>query len=153
MGQIPVGSVPGLENRHFDGFNQAGGIGTSFPGNVIGGAVVHGCPDNGQSQGDIHPVLEMNQLKGNQSLVMVHAHHGITTGLYGVIEHRIRGHGPLNIQALVLCGFDSRGNDSLFFMTEKTGFSGMGIQSGHGQAGGFNIEPGFKICTCQMDNV
>lgn len=51
--------------------------------------MINGCSDNRQSQGDIDPIVEMEQFQGDETLIVVHADHRIILTLNGKMKERI----------------------------------------------------------------
>ena len=65
----------------FDGTGHVSRISHTLAGYVERRPVIHRGSDDGQSQGDIHSLVEGHQFLGNVALVVIHRNDGIVVPL------------------------------------------------------------------------
>lgn len=92
-----------------------------------------------QAEGDVHGVVEVQQLERDEPLVMVHCNDGVEVAAGGVAENRVghggagEGGGPGIIEAR-----DGGLDDAGFLVAEGSVFPGVGVEAGDGDAGAGN---------------
>ncbi len=91
-----VAPPPGHCRRHFDRGFEAVRRDPAGAGQVVGGTVVHRGADDGESQGDVDSVDKVQELQGNQALIVVHADHRGEFAMSMPPEEGIRREGTLN---------------------------------------------------------
>src|SRR4051794_24260669 len=96
--------------------------------------MIDGSTDDGEPQGDVHAVIEMEQFQGDQSLVVVHADNGVEVAFGGKMEQGVRGNRTDGIDAGAYGIFHSRTDDPDFLVAEKAGFAAVRIQGEDGEA-------------------
>ena len=57
-----------------EGGDDVGGIGLTLPCDIESCTMIHARSDAGNAQGYIDSVPKMQELKGSQSLIVIHAH-------------------------------------------------------------------------------
>ena len=99
--------------------------------------MVRRSPRLRQAEGDVHRLVEIQQLERDQSLVVVHRQHRIEFPLRRIAENRIRhiraGEGG---EAGFVERGDGGGDDGFFLAAESAVLPGMGVQPADGDAGG-----------------
>lgn len=75
-----------------DGGDHGGRVGEVFPGDGKGGAVVGTDARFRQTEGHVHGSLEVEQLEGDEALVVIHGEDGMVVTLGGVTKNGV-GHG------------------------------------------------------------
>jgi len=103
------------------------------PGQLVGGAMIHRGSDDGQPQRHINRVMKVNQLNGNQPLVVIHGNDGIEFTFVSAVKEGVGGHGADHLAGLVLESLNHRLNQLQFFTPKETALTGMRIESGHPQ--------------------
>ncbi len=87
-----------------------------------------------QAEGDIHAFVECVELERNQSLIVIHAKDAVEVTLDRAVEYGVGGEGAVEIpMRFQKCDGGRNGLD--FLAAEVAVFSGVGIQSSHGDAG------------------
>jgi hypothetical protein len=69
-----------------NGLNEAAFISFSRSCNIERGAVIDGCPDNGQTDGDVHAGLEPENFDRSMALIVVHGDHQVEVAALCAIE-------------------------------------------------------------------
>src|SRR5689334_18800639 len=70
--------------------DHAVGLGDSFAGNLECGAVIRTGPGKWQPQRGVHAAVKSVQLERDQSLIVIHAKHGVEFTFYRAMEYRVR---------------------------------------------------------------
>ena len=126
-----VQAVAGDNCCQFDCRGQALRIGLSLPGNIVCRSMIDGGSDYRQPQCDIDPVVEMQELEGDQTLVVVHADYCVIVSGGRLQENGVGRKGPLGLNAKPTGLFYGRGYLQLFFIAEETLFTRMRIKPGN----------------------
>ena len=89
---------PSSHHRRGEGQRRrhAGGTGAAAAGEVVGGAVIGRRAHDGQAEGDVDRVLEVDQLHRDERLVVVHRDQAVDAPVDGEAEggvgHQRAGH-------------------------------------------------------------
>ena len=102
-------------------------------------------PHEWQTERDIDGVIEGKRLDRDQRLIVVHAQSGIVARARVVVEQRVGGQRPADIDAVGLEPRDGGRNDRAVLFAERTFFAGVGIEPGYGEPRPWNAEPAGKI--------
>lgn len=111
------------------------GIGDVFTCDVEGGAMVDRGANDGDAERHINRGLEVEQLHGNVSLVVVHGHDQIMRAACGAEEDGVRGDGTFAVDAAGAAGFDCGLNELTVFGAEESVLACVGIEAADGDAG------------------
>src|SRR5215468_5380724 len=105
--------------RELDGADQAVRGSHTLAGDIEGRAVVYRCPYDRQAQRNIHAALEIEQLRWDMTLIVIHAHDRVELlSPHGEIEQRVRREGPLDGVALLLGPFHGGDNFADLLVSE-----------------------------------
>ena len=115
-------------------------MGLAGSGQLIGSAMVNRGADDGQAQGDVNRVMKMDQLNGNEPLVMVHGDHRIEFPFVGPMEKGVGRQWANYLKGLSLESPDHRLHELHFLAAEETLLTGMGVETGHPEAHGFQTK-------------
>ena len=119
-------------------------VGAAGAGEIKGGAVVGAGAGKGKAEGDIHAGVEGQQFERDEALVVIHAEHAVELSAGGAMKNSI---GRVRAGDIALGSElrDSRTDEAFFLVAEASSFTGVGIQSGHGQTRGTS-EPALEKC-------
>ena len=101
--------------------------------------------DDRQAQGDIHRIVEMQQLQGNQPLVVVHADHRVAGPLNREVEQGVRAVRSARGDSLLLGRADRRRDQALFLVAEQALLAGVGIERQDRQARALQREAAAQV--------
>ena len=90
----------------------------------------------GQAEGDVYSLVKGMELKRDQTLVVVHAEHGVPFTIPRMMKNCVRGERPVENRG---CRISDRGlqlsngryDDVDFFAAKHAGFAGVRIQAGN----------------------
>src|ERR1700731_4804375 len=103
---------------------QAALIRLSGTGNVEGGAVVDGGADDRQTDRDIHPFVDAEDLQWAVPLVMIHRNDNIEVSPAGPEKEGVRGQRSLYVPSVRTAGLHCRLDFRCFLAApEKTGLA------------------------------
>ena len=106
------------------------GVGLTRSDNIIRRAVIHGSPNDRQSDRQVHAPTKRHGFERDQSLVVIHGHHDVIRSANGRPEQRIGRQGAGGLDS-ASSGQANRGpNDRLLFVTQDSVFACMWIERG-----------------------
>jgi hypothetical protein len=103
---------------HAGGFHQAGGIGDSSTGNIVGRAVCDAGPQKRQANADIHGPQAGQQLQSDVPLIVIHGHHAIKLAAVGTHKQGVAGQWPRGLDSFRLRPGHSRLDNRRLFIPE-----------------------------------
>ena len=86
--------------------------------------------DKRQPGGDIHPIIESQQLQRDVPLVVIHRHHHVVHPLMTLHKHRIRRTGAGHLHALRPHGGHRGGDDADLFIAKQAVLPGVRVDAG-----------------------
>jgi len=116
-----------LVRGHAYGSDEASGVCFSCPCDVVGSAVVHRRADDGKAQRGVYAILEVEHLKRDEALVMIHGDDGVPFALLGPIKDGVWWIGARYMNPLKGSLVNGRGNDLGLFISEQAPYSCMGV--------------------------
>src|SRR5436190_21353985 len=121
-----------------------------FAGDVEGRSVIGACPREGKTESYVYAFVKGVQLQRNQSLVVIHAKHGVPGAICSVIKNGVGGKRTANDCRLSIgdgkpgrcfasvtgrLEFGDSGCDQFdLFAAERAGFTGVRVQTSDGDA-------------------
>jgi len=115
--------------------------------------VIHGCPYDGKPQGDIYTVAEVEELEGDESLVVVLADDGVIMSMDRPVKDGVRGMGTARLAPAEPCGLDGRGDDPPLLVPEHAGLPGVGIEAGDRDARPIHSEIPYEGLMRDLDGL
>lgn len=112
-------------------FNQADAISDTLAGNIKSCAMINRTADKRQAPCNRYSLLKIQRLAGNMPLIVIHRKNSIEFTGFTNIKNRIRRYRPHRIDALGLCGFNSRNNFINLFTSKQTIIAVMRINTGN----------------------
>ena len=109
--------------------------GYALADDVEGGAVGRGSDGRGQAGVDGDAAFEAKQLYGDLALVVIHGDDAVELAAAGAQEDGVGRVGAGGGDVLFLGGFDGGTDDIDLFAAEEAAFAGVGVETGHGEAG------------------
>jgi hypothetical protein len=129
--QSTTGAAP---RRHLGGEpqrrDQAVGPRDALPGDVEGGAVIGRGANKRQPQRHVDRAVEIECLRRDQRLVVIHAECRVIAPPRRGMEHRVRRERSRRVDAVAAQFGDGRGDDVAVLLPEAAALAGMRVEAG-----------------------
>src|SRR5262249_61764498 len=125
--------------------DEAGGMGAARAGDVEGGAVFGGGPDEWQAESNIDCMIESLRLDGDQSLIMIHRKRHVVARPRRLVEERIGGHWAASVDALGLEPVDGWTNYGQVLVAERAILARAGVYARNGKGRTRDAEAGAQV--------
>src|SRR5438270_6356965 len=112
--------------------------------------MINGRANNRKPESHVNPAFEIEKLKWDVALVVIHTHDGVVLlPLHREVEQRVRSQGTFDGNAFLPRGFNCRPDFLYFLITEQPILTCMRVQTSH-------CNPGVGVksahcCSCQLD--
>jgi len=133
-------TVPGHQGGKTNGGDHAARVCLPCARKIVGRPVIGGCPHNGKPEAHVYGLMKVDQLDGDQPLVMVHGDHGIEFTLVHAVKQCIGGKGAGHGIRQAFEALNNGSDHVPFLPPEPAFFACVGIEAGDGQAWSFESE-------------